>query len=212
MPLLTHKNDTVTTIKIGEADVHILNTSTINEDTFAAELPGSLLTQAKQSFKSVKRQTEWLGVRLLLKYLLGSEVSIGYNASGAPYLINSEQHISISHSGAFVAIVLSKVQIGMDVQIISDKPLRLKSHFLSKEEEHIMGHPLDALTAVKLWCAKEAVYKYLSIPETPLIGGITLCKQAESIVEANHNLCVHFKQYENAIIAVTYKNHANTNK
>lgn len=195
----------VATLKVGKAHVHVLDTTSITEADFSAELPEALLTQAKQSFKSVKRQKEWLGVRLLLKHLLSEDVTIAYEPTGAPYLINCEKNIGISHSGSLVAIVLSDERVGMDVQIISEKPLRLKSHFLSDEEACMMGHDLDALTAVKLWCAKEAVYKYLSIPETPLIGGICLQYKDGAVIEVNHGLNLHFKHYDNAVFAVAFK-------
>lgn len=192
----------IATLEIGPVRVHVLDTTSITEADFSAELPEALVTQAKLSFKSVKRQKEWLSVRLLLKRLLNEDVTIAYEPTGAPYLINSEKNISISHSGSLVAIVLSDERVGVDVQMISDKPLRLSSHFLSDEEIHIMGQELDALTAVKLWCAKEAVYKYLSIPETPLIGGICLKLKEEAVIEVNHGLNLYFKHYGNALFAV----------
>jgi hypothetical protein len=69
----------------------------------------------------------------------------------------------------------------------------------------MMGGQLDALTAVKLWCAKEAVYKFLSIPETPLIGGIMLQQNEENIVEQNHGLNISFKIIDNAMLAIAFK-------
>ena len=192
-------------IEVGKVSVHILDTTLITEADFYAELPEALLTQAKQSFKSVKRQKEWLGVRLLLKHLQGTNISIGYKSTGAPYLIESDKQISISHSGSLVALVLSDERVGLDVQVISDKPLKLISHFLSDDEISIMRDESDALTAVKLWCAKEAVYKYLSIPETPLIGGIHLQQNEDKLIEVNQGLNLYFKTYDNAVFAVATK-------
>jgi phosphopantetheinyl transferase (holo-ACP synthase) len=137
--------------------------------------------------------------------VLGSNVQIAYKSSGTPFLINSNKHISISHSGTLVAIALSNEKVGIDLQIISDKPLKIKSRFLSNAEIQMMGGQLDALTAVKLWCAKEAVYKFLSIPETPLIGGIMLQQNEENIVEQNHCLNISFKIIDNAVLAIAYK-------
>ena len=120
-------------------------------------------------------------------------------------LINSDTLISISHSGSLVALVFSDERIGLDIQMISDKPLRIKSHFLDETEEKVFGDNLDTLSAVKLWCAKEAVYKFLSIPETPLIGGITLRNVDGKIEEINHGLSIHFEHYRDAIFAVAYQ-------
>lgn len=195
----------ITTLYIGDICVYVLDINTITDEDFSLALPQELITKVQQRFKSSKRQKEWLGVRLLLKHVLGSNVQIAYKSSGAPFLINSNKHISISHSGTLVAIALSNEKVGIDLQIISDKPLKIKSRFLSNAEIQMMGGQLDALTAVKLWCAKEAVYKFLSIPETPLIGGIMLQQNEENIVEQNHGLNISFKIIDNAVLAIAFK-------
>jgi phosphopantetheinyl transferase len=195
----------ITTLYIGDIGVYLLDINTITDEDFSQALSQELITKVQQTFKSSKRQKEWLGVRLLLKHVLGSNVQIAYKSSGAPFLINSNKHISISHSGTLVAIALSNEKVGIDLQIISDKPLKIKSRFLSNAEIQMMGGQLDALTAVKLWCAKEAVYKFLSIPETPLIGGIMLQQNEENIVEQNHGLNISFKIIDNAVLAIAFK-------
>lgn len=195
----------ITTHYIGDIGVYLLDINTITDEDFSLALPQELITKVQRTFKSSKRQKEWLGVRLLLKHVIGSNVKIAYKSSGAPFLINSNKHISISHSGTLVAIALSNENVGIDLQIISDKPLKIKSRFLSKAEIQMMGGQLDALTAVKLWCAKEAVYKFLSIPETPLIGGIMLQQNEENIVEQNHGLNISFKIIDNAVLAIAFK-------
>ena len=196
---------TTATLEVGGVVVHILNTSTLTPQDFQAALPPSMLQYATTAFKSKKRQMEWLGVRLLLKSMLGDEVCIAYKPTGAPYLINCDKHISISHSGNLVSIVLSNKRVGLDVQGVSDKPLRLKDHFLADEEQSLFSSTLTALDAVKLWCAKEAVYKYLSIPETPLIGGICLAQKDGQVVETNHGLRIHFHTLGDAVLAVACK-------
>lgn len=195
----------ITTLYIGDIGVYLLDINTITDEDFSQALPQELITKVQQTFKSSKRQKEWLGVRLLLKHVLGSNVQIAYKSSGEPFLINSNKHISISHSGTLVAIALSNEKVGIDLQIISDKPLKIKSRFLSKAEIQMMGGQFDELTAVKLWCAKEAVYKFLSIPETPLIGGIMLQQNEENIVEQNHGLNISFKIIDNAVLAIAFK-------
>lgn len=192
-------------IQVGKSQVYVLDTDTCSQELFNAELPTSTLQYARESFKSAKRQKEWWGIRLLLKSVCGEQAQIGYTPTGAPMLINSDTHISISHSGSLVALVFSEERIGLDLQMISDKPLRIKSHFLDETEGKLFGDNLDTLSAVKLWCAKEAVYKFLSIPETPLIGGITLRNVDGKIEEINYDLSIHFEHYRDAIFAVAYQ-------
>ena len=136
-----------------------MDTSMIDACLLAHYLPALMLNQAMTSFKSQTRQKEWLCTRLLLKFIEGDNATIEYSSNGAPILLHSDKHISISHSGDFVAIALSTQQVGLDVQVINDKPLRLKSRFLSHREMTLLKSDEDVEGAVKLWCAKEAVYK-----------------------------------------------------
>ena len=81
-------------------------------------------------FNTEKRKKEWLASRLLLNKI-NPNYSISYNKFGAPEL-NNECNISISHSKELVAISISKQQVGLDIEEISDKALRVSSKFISK--------------------------------------------------------------------------------
>ena len=95
--------------------------------------------------------------------------SISYNAFGAPELNNSS-YISISHSKELVAIIISKQQVGIDIEEISEKALRVSSKFVSTNN-------LTSLTAEKatlIWCCKEAVFKWHQKGEVDFIADIKL--------------------------------------
>ena len=101
-----------------------------------------------------KRKKEWLASRLLLNEI-NPNYSISYNIFGAPELSNGS-YISISHSKKLVAIIISQQQIGLDIEKISDKALRISSKFVSTNS-------LKGLTAEKatlIWCCKEAIFKW----------------------------------------------------
>ena len=105
-------------------------------------------------FNTEKRKKEWLASRLLLNKI-SPNTALSYNEFGAPEL-NNGRYISISHSKGFVAIIISKQQVGLDIEEISDKALRVSSKFISTNN-------LKALTAEKatlIWCCKEAVFKW----------------------------------------------------
>ena len=105
-------------------------------------------------FNTEKRTKEWIASRLLLRKINPS-YSISYNIFGAPEL-NNNYCISISHSKGLVAIIISKQNVGMDIEKISQKTIRLASKFISKNN-------LDNLTAEKatlIWCCKEAIFKW----------------------------------------------------
>jgi len=105
-------------------------------------------------FNTEKRKKEWLASRLLLNKI-NPNYSISYNTFGAPELSNGS-FISISHSKRLVTIIISEQQVGIDIEEISEKALRVSSKFVSTNN-------LKALTAEKatlIWCCKEAIFKW----------------------------------------------------
>ena len=103
---------------------------------------------------SEKRKKEYLVSRLLLKDI-APKTKITYNKYGAPKLENGK-HISISHSKNLVAIIFSKQKVGLDIEKISEKPLRLSSKFITED-----GHQnLTEEKATLIWCVKEAIFKW----------------------------------------------------
>ena len=105
-------------------------------------------------FFSSKRKKEFLVSRLLLNEIhLGQNIT--YNRYGAPEISNGN-NISISHSRNLVALISSEQRVGIDIQEISNQPLRLSSKFIS-EEDH---HNLSEEKATLIWCCKEAIFKW----------------------------------------------------
>jgi phosphopantetheinyl transferase len=109
------------------------------------------------SFKSLKRQQEFVATRILRHEIFGFN-HIHYNAVGAPY-IKDEGYISISHAEGIVGIAIHKdYQISLDLETISDQALRLREKFLSeKEKAHLNIHSVEEMT--KVWSLKEVLYK-----------------------------------------------------
>ncbi len=117
------------------------------------------------SFKDGKRYVHWLGSRVLIRTLLRTEafIELREDAKGKPYIVNFPHRISISHSGDYAAVLLSEeAETGVDIERISEKALRVASRFLSAEElEYLRDVPpeIKAERAIRLWCAKEALFK-----------------------------------------------------
>jgi phosphopantetheinyl transferase len=81
-----------------------------------------------------------------------------------PFLPGHPFHFSISHSGDYAAAIVStSSQVGIDVEKLEDKVLRLRQKFLSPEEELVMKS--DRLTEIQTltlaWSAKETLFKWL---------------------------------------------------
>lgn len=111
---------------------------------------------------SVRRKQEWLAARLLLKELIGREVTIDYQANGAPFIADSSYGLSISHSRNYVALLLQpNAAAGIDIEYRSDRALRLKERILAPEELAALDRQ-DPLTHSLLhWSAKEVLFKLI---------------------------------------------------
>jgi phosphopantetheinyl transferase len=111
---------------------------------------------------SEKRKLEFLGIRWLLKILLEKETNVLYNAEGKPFLYNGCPHISISHSGNWMAVMIHPTKhIGIDIECPTDKIQKVYKRFLSKTEQFELSNGKDYKQLLIAWSAKEALYKII---------------------------------------------------
>ena len=66
-----------------------------------------------EGMKSEQHQKGFLGVRMLLQHVGYTDFDLFYDANGKPHLKDGK-NISITHSYAFSAIIISSRQIGID--------------------------------------------------------------------------------------------------
>ena len=112
------------------------------------------------SFKNEMRRKQWLAVRMLLRQMLsGMDTELTYNEHGKPSFRYLSLQVSVSHSGDYTAVIVSKEKnVGIDVERIREKILNITERFLSVQElSFIQPGDIDSLYAC--WGAKEAVYK-----------------------------------------------------
>ena len=132
--------------------------------------------------KNVNRKSEYLITRILLAKL-SPNTKIHYNKFGAPVL-NADEYISISHSKELVAIILSKIKAGLDIEKISNKALLVSEKFINKEK-------IENLTKEKatiIWSVKEAIYKWHQRKRINFSKDIQLSDfkvEEKGIIEAN---------------------------
>ena len=120
------------------------------------------LIQQIAQFGSEKRKLEFLATRVLLNTVLNDEKKIAYLPSGMPFLTDKSFNISIAHTGVYVTIILHPTKkVGIDIEKISDKAVRVKHKFLSESELDFVENSLEKTHLTLLWCAKEALYKII---------------------------------------------------
>ena len=72
-----------------------------------------------QHINNERRRREWVVVRYLLQNVIGIDEEIRYDENGRPKI--KSHHISISHSGSMVVIVVSKHSCAVDIEEISSR-------------------------------------------------------------------------------------------
>lgn len=106
----------------------------------------------------------FLSVRHLLKEAGYSDHDLVYNENGKPDLSDGTC-ISITHSHEFSGIIISKNEVGIDIEKQRDKILRIANKFTPLKEYRTLANVdavIQKLTIV--WCAKEALYKLYANP------------------------------------------------
>lgn len=101
----------------------------------------------------------FLSVRHLLMKAGYTDFDLIYNVDGKPDLKDGTC-ISITHSHEFSGIIISKNEVGIDIEKQRDKILRIANKFTPLKEYRTLANDqaiIQKLTIV--WCAKEALYK-----------------------------------------------------
>ncbi|KAA5548706.1 4'-phosphopantetheinyl transferase family protein [Adhaeribacter rhizoryzae] len=116
-------------------------------------------------FASVTRQTQWLSSRILAYTLLrkftNNFISLENNDYGKPGFEDEAYQISITHSHRHVAVILSvEYKVGIDIEIISPKVLRVADKFMNSTESNDAAGDLHK--TLVYWSAKETLYKLYS--------------------------------------------------
>ncbi len=126
----------------------------------------SSLSAAERSYyatlKSTMRKKHWLSYRLIVPHILPppSVSGISYDEYGKPLLENGKGYISAAHSGKFAALIASKNNnVGLDIEAINPKIVRLSHKFLSSVEMQYNFAGKETESLCLIWCAKEALYK-----------------------------------------------------
>lgn len=105
--------------------------------------------------KNSNRKKEFITVRTLLRQA-GINKNIRYSGR-KPFLEENETHISISHCKTHAGIALCNKPCGLDIEIISDRVLKIRNKFLSEDEKNMTKN--DQFRNNLFWSAKECLYK-----------------------------------------------------
>lgn len=105
-----------------------------------------------------KKMAEYLMIRKLLR-VAKPEHKILYQSIGKPYLYPKDAFISITHSFPFAALAVSEKRIGIDLEKIMPKILKIKHKFLHQNEIAWTENEDEVELLTVIWVIKEALYK-----------------------------------------------------
>ena len=110
------------------------------------------------AMKSEAHKKGFIAVRMLLQYIGYNDFDLYYDSNGKPHLKDGKQ-ISISHSGEFSAIVISEQEVGLDLERLKSKILKIAFRYM--EVSHLEG--LNEIEQIKkatvIWGIKESIFK-----------------------------------------------------
>ena len=130
-----------------------------------------------------------------------------------PFLSDEQFHFSISHCGDYAAAIVSKEKrVGVDIEIPTEKVLKIVHKFLEeKEQQQFFGGQLttdDSRLTTLLWSCKESVFKWYGNGEVDFREHIQLQKLHEvtSTIDCffsktNQQLTIHYREFDHLVLA-----------
>lgn len=109
-----------------------------------------------------EKKNEWKAARLAIKYALDS-ISLPYpgfykDEHGKSHAMDGYGYVSLTHTKGLAAAIFHKdMPVGIDLDYVREKIVRLGPKFLDPSEMEFLNH--DPLLYTMAWSAKESIYK-----------------------------------------------------
>ena len=166
-----------------------------------------------ESMKSESHRKGFLAVRMLLQEIGYSDYDLFYDDFGKPHLQDGK-HISISHSNDFSAVVISNEILGLDIEQLKEKTLKIAPRFMQIHHLEGLSFEEKLKKSTVIWGIKEAIFKIknekgISFPEHIFEKPFDLKdKKAVGILQFNGKeefFNAHFDQIENYIFVCVFE-------
>ena len=114
--------------------------------------------------RSESQRKQRLAVRALLNEVFEEKVYLSHHDNGKPYLENMVTNISITHTEKYVAIILhDEEDLGIDLESLDRDFSAVEKRALSEDEIEDLDDDRRNEQLAIYWCAKEAIFKRLSL-------------------------------------------------
>lgn len=116
-----------------------------------------------------------------------SEIHFSYNVAGKPFIDNSDLYFNIAHTDNLIALVISSVEIGIDIEI-------LKRRGFAKISKRLFNREIsDMQKFYENWTTHESIAK---------CNGVSLLRQAKDPYFDIEKYDIAHTSYQNAIITI----------
>jgi len=136
--------------------IYIWKLTETMEELFS-NLPEFVISRIIKNNKLYKRRIEKSVQMQLLIHAKIDPLLLSYASSGKPFIKDSREYVSFSHSGNYATLMVSKLLCGIDLEKDNPKIERISPKFLNEREKSFLSQP-GAINWI--WSIKEAVFKY----------------------------------------------------
>ena len=167
-----------------------------------------------EGMKSEEHQRGFLAVRMLLQHLGYTDYDLTYDEAGKPHLSDGK-HISISHSHEFSCICISDELMGIDLEKLKDKTLRIAPRFMEVKHLENLSVLEQMEKATVVWGIKESIFKIknekgISFPEHIFENEFCLpdgkCSAELHFNNTIEKFKIHFYKVEDYIFVCAFPN------
>lgn len=114
--------------------------------------------------KSEMHQRGFLSVRHLLREFGYTDRDLFYDSNGKPHLKDGK-HISITHSFNFSGVIISDLEVGIDIEKQREKISIIAEKFVDYEFQYLNKSSKDYINKLTvIWGIKESLYKLFATP------------------------------------------------
>lgn len=186
-----------------------------------------------EGMKSEEHQKGFLAVRMLLQHLGYTDYDLTYDEAGKPHLEDKRkkekgksepnvhhltpitQHISISHSHEFSCICISDELMGIDLEKLKEKTLRIAPRFMEVKHLENLSISEQIEKATVIWGVKESIFKIknekgISFPEHIFENEFCLpdgkCSAELHFNNTIEKFKIHFYKVEDYIFVCAFPN------
>ena len=167
-----------------------------------------------EGMKSEEHQKGFLAVRMLLQHLGYTDYDLTYDEAGKPHLKNNK-HISISHSHEFSCICISDELMGIDLEKLKEKTLKIAPRFMEVKHLENLSVSEQMEKATVIWGVKESIFKIknekgISFPEHIFENEFDLrdgtCSAELHFNNTIEKFKIHFYKVEDYIFVCAFPN------